>query len=373
MVPGQPGYSTAAKDKRINLAFANYAQDLGKWDEASAAAARATELNPKAGPSWNLLGYARLGAKKNAEAVAAFRKYVENAPNEPNGHDSLADALLANNQLDEAGSEYQKAIDISAGKFWFSWSGLATVKSLKGDWDGARTAIVSLKAGAVQPADKVWTNLNTAWTFVAQGRLPEALKAIDLFEKEAAAAKLANAVVRAYVLRGQLNLAAGKFPEALKAFKRADSLNVEGLNEGQKKLHRALVLSGLQEAEARLGRLEDAEATLATMQEFFKTNLTGPQAVDALANAQGMHALAAKDAKAAVEAFKKCSEPFDFCHLALAEAQDKAGDAAGAAATRAALRKANHRDPMYWVVRAQIEAGLKSVKKEPRGSSSGGR
>ena len=348
----------------LNLNFANFAQNLEKWDESSVAATRATELNAKAGSSWNLLGYAKLGAKKNAEAVAAFRKYVETAPNEANGHDSLADALMANNQLEEAGAEYQKAIDSSAGKFWFSWSGVATVKALKGDWDGARAAIASQKAGAVQPSDKVWTHLNTAWTWVAQGKVPEAIKAIELFEKEAQGAKLANAVVRSYVLRGQIYLAAGKFPEALKAFKRADSLNVDGLNEGQKKLHRGLVLSGLQEAEARLGKLEDAEATLTTMEEFYQTNLTGPHAADALANGRGMMALAKKDAKAAVESFKKCSEPFDFCHLALAEAQDKAGDAAGAAATRAALRKANHRDPMYWVVRAEVEAKLKGPGKK---------
>jgi hypothetical protein len=72
-----------------------------------------------------------------------------------------------------------------------------------------------------------------------------------------------------------------------------------------------------------------------------------------------MAALAKKDAKGAAESFKKCSEQFDLCRLALADAQDKASDVAGALETRTALVKANHREPDYWFVHAQVEAKLK--------------
>jgi len=46
---------------------------------------------------------------------------VEIAPTEPNGHDSLADALLAANRLDEAEGEYKKALEVSP-QFFFSWA-----------------------------------------------------------------------------------------------------------------------------------------------------------------------------------------------------------------------------------------------------------
>ena len=108
--------------------------------------------------------------------MAAFRKYVEVSPTEPNAHDSLADALLFTNQLDEAAAEYQKAIDTSGGKFWVSWSGIATVRALKGDWEGARAALTTMKTGASEPGDKGSVNTMTAWTWVAQGMVATALR-----------------------------------------------------------------------------------------------------------------------------------------------------------------------------------------------------
>lgn len=341
----------------MNLAMA--AQALEKFAEMAAATKTATELNPKAGPGWNLMGYALLNQKKNDEAVAAFRKYVEVSPSEPNAHDSLADALLTNNQLDEAAAEYQKAIDTSGGKFWISWSGIATVKALKADWEGARAALASMKAGAVEAGDKLGVNTMTAWSWLAQGKLADALKVVDAGEKEAVAAKLDWAIARAPLTRGQLSLAGGKYAEALKLFATAEKASVEALTEGQKKFYRAMVLDGLMEAQAKLGKAADAEKTVATMEEFYKTNLTGPTAADAMAFGRGQLALAKKDAKGAVESFKQCSEQFDYCRLALADAQDKAGDGAGATETRTALLKANHREAGYWFVHAQVEAKLK--------------
>ena len=125
----------------LNLAVAEYAARLNDWGNVDLAARQATELNPKSGAGWNLVGYAALNQHRNVEAVMAFRRYAEVAPTEPNAHDSLADALLANNQLDEALAEYQSALDTSKGQFVWSWDGIATVKALKGDYDGARAAL----------------------------------------------------------------------------------------------------------------------------------------------------------------------------------------------------------------------------------------
>jgi|GEM_PF-2933610 tetratricopeptide (TPR) repeat protein len=342
-----------------NLSLAHYAMDVERWDEAVSASKRATELNPLNGAGWNLLGYARLRQERTDEAVKAFRHYVELAPNEPNAHDSLADALLANDQLDEAATEYQRAIDSSGGKFWFAYNGLATVRAIEGDWAGAREALAKQKAAAPRPVDKVRTNFLTAWTWAAEGKLADALKVIDQTTKDASAEKLDGTVARAAVIKGQLNLAAGKYADALKAFTAADQVKIDMLSDGQKKEHRGLVLTGLTEAQARLGRVAEAEKTLVRLDEFVRGNLTGPLAKDTLSFSRGVVSLAKNDPKQAVESLKMCSSFFDSCRMTLADAQERAGDTTGATFTRTALLKANHRDPEYWFVRARIAKLIK--------------
>lgn len=319
---------------------------------------------PKNGAAWNQLGYARLNQKRNADAITAFRKYVELSPTEPNAHDSLAEALLANGQLDDALAEYEKAIDSSGGKFWSSYNGVATVKAIRGDWDGARAAIAKQKELAPQGIDKLWVQMPVGWTWLAQGKLPDALKALNALEKEAVAAKEQGVVAEAQLRRSYFYLAAGKPADALKALTVAGKAKVDSMSEGAQRGYKASVLAGNLEAYARLGKLADAEKSLTALEETVKGKMTGPMANDLLAFGRGMVAMGKKDHQDAVEAFKGCSEWFDYCRLTLAEAQEKAGDAAAATATRTALLQANHRDAEYWFIRARAEAALKAPGKK---------
>lgn len=58
----------------------------------------------------NDLGYALLGEEKNAAAIAAFELNVEAFPSSANGLDSLAEALIADNQLKRAKAILKQAI-----------------------------------------------------------------------------------------------------------------------------------------------------------------------------------------------------------------------------------------------------------------------
>jgi hypothetical protein len=78
-----------------------------------------------------------------------------------------------------------------------------------------------------------------------------------------------------------------------------------------------------------------------------------------MAFGNGLVALSKKDSKEAIDSLENCSEHFDYCRLILAETQEKAGLSGPAAETRAALLEVNHRDPMYWFVRAQLESKQK--------------
>lgn len=343
----------------VNLSLAHAALALEEWDEAESAAKRATELNPGNGAGWNLLGYSRLRAHRNPQAIEAFRKYVEVAPTEPNAHDSLGDALLADDQLEAAVTEYQRAIDDSAGKFWVAWSGVATVKALENDWTSARAAIEGQKAAAIEPIDKLRADVMMAWSWAAQGRLPDALEVVDAAQREAVKTKVDAAAARMTLLRGQLNLASGRYPEAIKAFSAAERLEVNQLATGQRKRFRGQALSGLAAAQARQGRVADATRTVVRLEAFAKANLTGPLAADTTAYARGVLALAKRDAGGAVQELEKCSEPNSMCHLVRAEAQELAGLPEEAAETRTALVKANQREPEYWFVRARLELRMK--------------
>ncbi|MCG9758993.1 hypothetical protein L1D50_07720 [Pseudoalteromonas sp. Isolate6] len=58
----------------------------------------------------NDLGYALLGEEKNAAAIAAFELNVEAFPRSANGLDSLAEALIADNQLKRAKAILKQAM-----------------------------------------------------------------------------------------------------------------------------------------------------------------------------------------------------------------------------------------------------------------------
>ena len=343
----------------VNLTLANAALALEEWDAAAAAATQAARLAPENGAGWNLLGYAKLRSHQIPEAIEAFRKYVEVAPDEPNAHDSLGDALLFDNQLEAASAAYQRAIDNSAGKFWVAWSGVATVEALQGDFVAARAALEGEKAAAIEPIDKLRADTMTAWTWAAQGRLDDAREVVQAAQREAVQAKVDAAAARTTLLKAQLQLASGKYADAVKSFKAADSVKINQLSTGQRKRFKGQVLSGLTVAQARAGKLVDAERSLKRLETYAKSNLSGPLATDTTSYARGVLALARGEAEEAIESLEQCSEPAAFCHSALAEAQERAGQTAASVKTREQLRKANQRAPEYWFVRARLEVRMR--------------
>ena len=343
----------------VNLTLANNALALEQWDAAAEAAVQATRLSPDNGAGWNLLGYAKLRSHQIPEAIKAFRKYVEVAPHEPNAHDSLGDALLLDNQLEAASAAYQRAIDNSAGKFWVAWSGIATVEALQGDWGSVQAALEGQKAAAIEPIDKLRADSMLAWTWAAQGRLSEALEVVRAAQREATQAKVDAATARTTLLKAQLQLASGKYADAVKSFRAADAQQVNQLSSGQRKKFKAQVITGLAVAQARAGKLTDSARSLARLEDFAKQNLAGPVATDSISLARGVLALERGEAMEAVKSLEQCSEPAAFCHFALAEAQQEAGQTAAAGKTREQLRKANQRDPEYWFVRTRIEVRMR--------------
>jgi predicted alpha/beta superfamily hydrolase len=61
----------------------------------------------------NLTAYQMLGAGKTEEAIAAFKENVERYPNSANVYDSLAGAYEKSGKLDQARSNYERAMEVA--------------------------------------------------------------------------------------------------------------------------------------------------------------------------------------------------------------------------------------------------------------------
>lgn len=356
--------SHAPRSYELNFAVAQRAGVLRLWEAMVAPAQRATELAPERGPGWNLLGYAHVGLKHHEQAVAAFRRYAEVAPMEPNAHDSLGDALLANNQLDEARAAYQRALDSSGGSFWASGHGVATVCALQGDWFCARAAIEKARRSAPELDDRLRLMEWTAWSYLADDQPGEAYRALDELEQDARRMGLEARVADARLLRGRFLLSQGRYRDALTKFIVLGPQKFPTLNDGQRLIIEAQRLHGIIEAQARVGNVNDAEKTLTSLRTLFEARPRDVVGLDAMSHARGLIALQRKDPARAISAFMQCSEGYDACRLNLAEAQEAMGDPAEAARTRALVRTANHRDPEYWWVHARASTNRKDA--EPR-------
>ncbi|MBN2360030.1 MAG: tetratricopeptide repeat protein [Deltaproteobacteria bacterium] len=334
---------------------------------ALAEAKKAAELNPTSGAAWNVLGYAYVNLQRTDDAIAAFKKYAAVAPSEPNAHDSLGDALLEANKIDEAEAAYRKAIEVSAGKFYLSWSGVAVVRCLKTDWKGCRDALAKQKAGETMVGAKAAIDENVAWSYVAQGKAKEALKTLDSAAKEYRKAKSDAAATAILASRAWVLYIVGRHPEAIRAADAADKGDVSTMPEGNQRATRIGTAVVRAMALARSGKPDAAEQALTAVDTDVEKTAADVYLQALVAMARGEIALAKKDVAAAVKQFAICPETSVNCRLQLALAQDKAGDKEAAKATREALLTHPRRWIFYVWVRNQIDS--KKVTKQATAAS----
>ncbi len=78
-------------------------------DAAMAYAQRLIELDPNFPPVYNYLGYFYLERKELDSAQAAFEKYLEPAPAEPNAHDSMGEYYFITEDYAKSAEYYERA------------------------------------------------------------------------------------------------------------------------------------------------------------------------------------------------------------------------------------------------------------------------
>jgi tetratricopeptide (TPR) repeat protein len=98
---------------------------------------KATEINPEFSLAYNLLGYAYRSAGLFDQAEAAFKRYIELIPDEPNPYDSYAEFLMKTGRFEESIVNYEKALTLDE-QFVPSYVGIANNLMFLGRTDEAR-------------------------------------------------------------------------------------------------------------------------------------------------------------------------------------------------------------------------------------------
>lgn len=83
----------------------------------------AIKLDASIAPAWLFLGASYVDAGEPARALAPLKKYIGMQPEDPGGHQTLGDALLATNAFREATAEYKKVSELEPGNP-HAWYGL---------------------------------------------------------------------------------------------------------------------------------------------------------------------------------------------------------------------------------------------------------
>lgn len=91
-------------------AYLHAAYTENDLDRAFRHASRMVELAPDFGPVYNALGYFHMEREEMDKARAAFEKYLELAPAEPNAYDSMGEYLLNTGDYYKSAEYYDRAV-----------------------------------------------------------------------------------------------------------------------------------------------------------------------------------------------------------------------------------------------------------------------
>ena len=178
-------------------------------------------------PSWrrtfssayNLLGYAYRQNVDYPNAEAAFKKYIELIPNDPNPYDSYAELLLKMGKFDDAITQYRKSLAIDQN-FINAHQGIAMALLYKGNADSAAAEIQKITDKARSDAERRTALFALTVVHVDSGKWDQALAEVD---KQYALGEKSNDVpgmTGDSQLKGNILLEMGKYDEAKAQFER---------------------------------------------------------------------------------------------------------------------------------------------------------
>ena len=165
-------------DERANFALAGYHFGQQEVPQAIQYYRKATELAPTFSSAFNLLGYAYRQNVEYANAEAAFKKYIELIPNDPNPYDSYAELLLKMGKFDDSVTQYRKALSIDQN-FINAHQGIGMALLYKGNASEAAAEIQKITGKARNDAERRTALFALTVVAVDSGKWDQALALAD--------------------------------------------------------------------------------------------------------------------------------------------------------------------------------------------------
>jgi len=358
-VAGQERHLTALVkafpgDERAQTLLGTYYFGLQDYAKAIEHYNTATTINPSFSQPYNQLGYANRFLFKYPEAEAAFKKYIELIPGDPNPYDSYAELLMKMGRFDESIQNYEKALSIDS-HFIASLIGIANDQIFQGKTDAARATLLRLDAVARSSGEKRTARFWTANAYLHDGSPDKAIAEIQKMAQLAEAENDLAAVSGDLNTMGDILRDAGRLEDAAAKYSGSvttmDKAQVPA--EVKQATHRNLVFEegrlALAKKDLTLAKAKSAEYA---RQVAVKANPFEQFQVHQLA---GLVALAENNGAAAVAELRKANplDPQVLYQLALAT--KAAGDAGGAKAIAVKAADFNALNFNYGYVRAKAK------------------
>jgi tetratricopeptide (TPR) repeat protein len=338
---------------RLGLAY----NDELHLDAAVAALQKAISLAPElAGPAYNILSGVLIDQGKIDEGVAMTERFVAIAPTEPTAQEGLGDVYVMERRFEDAEATYRKAMALGRVA---TYGSLAIVRFFRGDWDGGRAVLAEGTSLLPSPLMRFDFDRMRFWSFVAQGKTEEALAAAAAYGRDGAAQNLVGPPVFASIMRA-IAYAESATPE--KALPPLDAADKElatnpKLEPGTKKRWTSQALGWRGIAEARAGRLAQAERTLARFRKEVTLGAEDYRSQQWFDCATGELKLARGQAGEAAVEFEKCTngqidELGPYCTVRRVDALRAANQAGAAAAVASTFLRKLAPSSMYvyaWV------------------------
>jgi len=211
------------KDKRVKYMLGLYHRGQLDYKTAVKYYEEAVSIDSLFAAPYNQLGYDYVELGNIDAAEKAFKTYIRLLPNRPNPLDSYAEFLRMQGRYEESIAQYKKVLEADP-TFIASMNGLGDCYVFMGNPDKARECYQELIDKGPQISDKLGGYYSKAVTYVHEGKIPEALKALDEYGAFGQKSNEPTAMISCLASQGWVLLNSGKAQEGFKKYEDAVQL-----------------------------------------------------------------------------------------------------------------------------------------------------
>lgn len=316
----------------------------GEWlflqqddDRARTLLETALQVDPNFPAALNRLGYLYLDSSNPdpAKAIASLQRYTEVEPSSPNPQDSLGEVLREAGEDQGSIEHYRAALKIDSS-YISSQYGIGNVRTLMGDFAGARQEYDRAIPMAQNPMDELYVKYLKTFVYFWEGKPAEGRAAFAALAQEAAEKKEPNSQFQIGLAQAMLAADRQSELEQLKALSALLANQLAGMNESDRGINRAAVLRERVRVSALQGKSDDAAHAASELQALAAASRD--QLIASFYESARGYLLAAKgDFQGAAEGLS-ADEHSPLVLKQLAAVEEKLGNAAAAEAARTCLK-----------------------------------